>query len=122
MVTAVLIGTFILLWKISMFVIRVFLKVVCYLLAFIIAFVLYAVSFLFNVFTVPLLIVVHVAQKRRGKQLPYVGRRLLIFYPTFTDPKVTEANREETREGDQPVKVLVVHSDHWLDNPLFWLY
>ena len=122
MVTAVLIGTFILLWKISMFVIRVFLKVVCYLLAFIIAFVLYAVSFLFNVFTVPLLIVVHVAQKRRGKQLPYVGRRLLIFYPTFDDPKVTEANREETREGDQPVKVLVVHSDHWLDNPLFWLY
>ena len=122
MVTAVLIGTFILLWKISMFVIRVFLKVVCYLLAFIIAFVLYAVSFLFNVFTVPLLIFVHVAQKRRGKQLPYVGRRLLIFYPTFDDPKVTEANREETREGDQPVKVLVVHSDHWLDNPLFWLY
>ena len=118
MVTAVLIGTFILLWKISMFVIRVFLKVVCYLLAFIIAFVLYAVSFLFNVFTVPLIIIVHVAQKRRGRQLPYVGRWLLIFYPTFTDPKVKEANRE----ADQPVKVLVVHSDHWLDDPLYWSY
>ena len=118
MVTAVLIGTFILLWKISMFVIRVFLKVVCYLLAFIIAFVLYAVSFLFNVFTIPLLIIVHIAQKRRGRQLPYVGRRLLIFYPTFTDPKV----KEENREADQPVKVLVVERAHWLDDPLFWLY
>ena len=122
MVTAILIGTFILLWKISMFVMRVFLKVACYILAFMITFVIYAVSFLLNVFTVPLLIIVHVVQKRRGGQIPYVGRRLLFFYPTFTDPKVTEANREETREGDQPVKVLVVHSDHWLDNPLFWLY
>ena len=108
MVTAILIGTFILLWKISMFVMRVFLKVACYILAFMIAFVIYAVSFLLNVFTVPLLIIVHVVQKRRGGQIPYVGRRLLFFYPTFTDPKVTEANREETREGDQPVKVLVV--------------
>ena len=122
MVTAILIGTFILLWKISMFVMRVFLKVACYILAFMIAFVIYAVSFLLNVFTVPLLIIVHVVQKRRGGQIPYVGRRLLFFYPTFTDPKVTEANREETREVDQPVKVLVVHSDHWLDNPLFWSY
>lgn len=122
MVTAILIGTFILLWKIGMFVMRVFLKVACYILAFMIAFAIYAVSFLLNVFTVPLLIIVHVVQKRRGGQIPYVGRRLLFFYPTFTDPKVTEANREETREVDQPVKVLVVHSDHWLDNPLFWLY
>ena len=118
MVTAILIGTFILLWKIGMFVMRVFLKVACYILAFMIAFVIYAVSFLLNVFTVPLLIIVHIAQKRRGMQLPYVGRRLLIFYPTFTDPKVTEANRE----ADRPVKVLVVQSDHWLDDPLFWSY
>ena len=118
MVTAILVGTFILLWKISMFVMRVFLKVACYILAFMIAFVIYAVSFLFNVFTVPLLIIVHIAQKRRGRQLPYVGRKLLIFYPTFTDPKVMEANRETV----EPVKVLVVQSDHWLDDPLFWSY
>ena len=118
MVTAILIGTFILLWKISMFVMRVFLKVACYILAFMITFVIYAVSFLLNVFTVPLLIIVYVVQKRCNGQLPYVGRKLLIFYPTFTDPKVTE----EGRETDQPVKALVVYSDHWLDNPLFWLY
>ena len=118
MVTAILIGTFILLWKICAFILRVFLKIVCYVLVFMIAFVIYAVSFLFNVFTVPLLIVVHIAQKRRGRQLPFVGRRLLIFYPTFTDPKVTEAKRE----SDQPVKVLVVQSDYWLDDPLFWSY
>ena len=118
MVTAVLIGTFILLWKSSVFIMRVFLKVACYVLAFMIAFVIYAVSFLFNVFSIPLLIIVHIAQKRRGKQLPYVGRRLLIFYPTFDDPKVTKANRET----DQSVKVLVVQSDHWLDDPLFWSY
>ncbi len=118
MVTAILIATFILLWKICVFVMRVFLKVVCYLLAFMITFVIYAVSFLFNVFTVPLLIIVHVAQKRRGRQLPYVGRRLLIFYPTFTDPKVKEVNRDT----DHPVKVFVVQSDHWLDDPLFWSY
>ena len=118
MVTAILIGTFILLWKIGVLIMRVFLKVVCYLLAFMIVFVIYTASFLFNVFTVPLIIIVHVAQKRRGRQLPYVGRWLLIFYPTFTDPKVKEANRE----ADQPVKVLVVQSDHWLDDPLFWSY
>ena len=118
MVTAILIATFILLWKICVFVMRVFLKVVCYLLAFMIVFVIYAVSFLFNVFTVPLLIIVHIAQKRRGKQLPYVGRRLLIFYPTFDDPKVTEGYRET----DQPVKVLIVERDHWIDDPLFWSY
>ena len=117
MVTAILIGTFILLWKIGVLVMRVFLKVVCYLLTFIIAFVIYAVSFLFNVFTVPLLIIVHVVQKRGGGQLPYVGRRLLIFYPTFTDPKVTEAYKE----ADQPAKVLVVERYHGLDDPLFWL-
>ena len=118
MVTAILIGTFILLWKIGVFVMRVFLKAVCYMIAFMIAFGIYAVSFLLNVFTVPLLIIVYVVQKRCNGQLPYVGRKLLIFYPTFTDPKVME----EGREADQPVKVLVVHSDHWLDNPLFWSY
>ena len=122
MVTAILIGTFILLWKSSVFIMRVFLKVACYVLAFMIAFVIYVVSFLFNVFTIPLLIIVHIAQKRRGRQLPYVGRRLLIFYPTFTDPTVTEADREARREADQPVKVLVVQSDHWLDDPLYWSY
>ena len=118
MVTAILIATFILLWKICVFAMRVFLKVVCYLLAFMITFVIYAVSFLLNVFTVPLLIIVHIVQKRRGRQLPYVGRRLLIFYPTFNDPKVTEENKE----ASEPVKVLVVQSDHWLDDPLFWSY
>ena len=118
MVTAIMIATFILLWKICVWTMRVLLKVACYILAFMIAFVIYAVSFLSNVFTVPLLIIVHVVQKRRGRQLPHVGRRLLIFYPTFTDPKVTEANRE----AGAPVKVLVVQSDHWLDDPLFWSY
>ena len=122
MVTAILIATFILLWKICVFVMRVFMKVVCYLLAFMITFVIYAVSFLFNVFTVPLLIIVHVVQKRRGRQLPYVGRRLLIFYPTFTDPKVTQTNRQAKRGAGQTVKVLIVERDHWLDDPLFWSY
>ena len=114
----VLLGVFVLLWEIGVFVMRVFLKAVCYMIAFMIALVIYVVSFFLNAFTVPLLIIVHVAQKHRGRQLPYVGRRLLIFYPTFTDPKVTEVGREV----DQSMKVLVVHSDHWLDDPLFWSY
>ena len=120
MVTAILTGTFILLWKIGVLVMRVFLKVVCYLLAFMIAFMIYAVSFLFNVFTVPLLIIVNVAQKRRGRQLPYVGRRLLIFYPTFNDPKAPEADRETRREAGQPQTVIIVQSDNWWKDPLFW--
>lgn len=119
---AVLLGIFILLWEVGVFIMRMFLKAVCYMIAFMIALVVYAVSFLLNVFTVPLLIIVHIAQKRRGRQLPCVGRRLLIFYPTFADPRVPEPDREETRGFDQPVKVIVVQGDHWLDDPLFWSY
>ena len=115
MTTAIVIVALVLSWKICAFVMRVFLKAVCYMMFYMIVLVIYAGSFLLNVFTVPLLIIVHIAQKRRGRQLPYVGRRLLIFYPTFSNAKVTEAKRE----ADLPVKVLVIQSDHWLDDPLF---
>ena len=121
MVAAVLIGTFILSWKIVVLVMRLFLKAVCYVIAFMIAFVICAVSFLLNAFTVPLLIIVYAVQKHCGDQLPYVGRRLLIFYPTFTDPKVTEANRQARREARQSQIVHVVVYD-WLSDPLYWSY
>ena len=122
MATAILVGTFMLLLEISIFVMKVFLKVLSYMLVFMITFVVYAVSFMLNVFTVPLIIVVHVAQKHCGGQLPYVGRRLLLFYPTFNDPKWTETSRQDGRATGEPIKVLVVHSDNGVDDPLFWSY
>ena len=118
MATAILVGTFMLLLEIGIFLMKVFLKTLSYMLVFMVTLVIYVASFMLNVFTVPLLIIVHVAQKHSGGQLPYVGRRLLLFYPTFNDPKWTETSRE----ADQPVKVLVVHSDNGLDDPLFWSY
>lgn len=121
MVTAILIGTIILVWKITVFVMRVFLQAMCYMLAFMVAFVIYASSFMLNIFTVPLYILVYIAQKRCGDQLPYVGRWLLILYPTFTDPKVTEVSRMAKRAARQPQKVRVVAYD-WLSDPLFWSY
>ena len=122
MATAIIVGTFMLLLEIGIFVMKVFLKALSYMLVFMITFVIYAVSFMLNVFTVPLLVIVHVAQKYSGGQLPYVGRRLLLFYPTLTDPKWTATNRQARRETGEPIKVLVVHSDNGLDDPLFWSY
>ena len=42
-------------------------------------------SFLLNVFTVPIYLVVYLVQKRSGGKLPRVGRFLWCIYPRFTE-------------------------------------
>ena len=115
MTAIVLIIAFILLWKILKFGICMFFTAVCYVLGFMFALVVLILSSMLNVVTVPVLIAVYAIQKHRGNRLPYTGRWMLVFYPTFTDPKLTE----EKRQAKESQKIRVAYYD-WLTDPLYW--
>ena len=117
MTAVVLILSFALLWKIGKFIMRMFFTAICYIMGFIFVFVLYALSSTINVITVPILIGVYAVQKHRGGQLPYVGSFLLIIYPTFTDPKLTE----KKCKAKELQKTRVANYEP-LTDPLYWSY
>lgn len=117
MIAAILIGTFVLMWKFTKFAARWLFTALYYVAVFMVAIVVCGLTFMLNVVTVPVLIAVYVFQKCRGGQRPYVGSWLVMLYPTFTDPEVAAERRKMRKQ--QAVKVVCYD---WLTDPLYWAY